>query len=152
MDAARFAAVALALPGVLVAIGTAVALGRTALDEPPMWPRREVNLAEAAATRDEAEVVRLVEGGADPDVRYPIGRGFVAGGPTELTPLEASVANDDPAMLEQLLQHGAAFDAATWNRLRCIAEGEGVIAELDRRRPPDTDLHCAGVVRPWESD
>jgi hypothetical protein len=152
MDASRLVTIVLALPGVVVAAATAMALGLTVFGEPPMWPRREVHLAEAAGTRDESEAVRLVESGADPNVRYPIGRGLIDGGPTELTPLEAAVANDDPAMLAQLLHHGATFDAPTWNRLRCIAEGQDVIVELDRRKPNGADLQCAGIVRPWEGD
>jgi hypothetical protein len=98
--------------------------------------------------RDEAEVVRLIEQGHDPDARYDIRPGLIFTYATRLTPLEAAVATDDPQMV-RLLAKGAVMDAALWTYLRCIAEGDEVPPTLDQYRPAGTLLRCDGVSAPW---
>ena len=148
----RWAAVALAAPGCLLAAASAVALILAALDRHPMWPHQPTNLAEAAGVRDEAEVVRLIQQGDDPNVRYPIRPGLIFDVPLRLTPLEAAVAADDVQMVGHLLANRVVMDAALWTYLRCIADGDDVPPALDRSRPPGALLRCDGVSPPWPSD
>jgi hypothetical protein len=144
------AALAAALPGTLLAALSVVALTLGIRGEPPMWPHADLTLAEAAGAREEAEVIRLIEQGQDPDARYPVREGLVLERPARLTPLEAAVMNDDEAIARQLLARGAAPDATSWVVLRCLAAGSPRVAPvLDAYRPsgrPD----CAGVKPPWD--
>jgi hypothetical protein len=148
----KWAAIALAAPGCLLAVASAVALALAAFDRHPMWPHQSYNLAEAAGVRDQAEVARLIEDGADPNARYPVTPGFIFDAPTRLTPLEAAVAADDALMLGRLLAEGARLDAALWAYLRCIAGGDEVPPLLEQHRPPGAELQCDGVRPPWPVD
>ena len=145
-------AIALAAPGCLLAVGTAIGLVMTVFGQSPMWPHRSVNLAEAAGVYDEAAMVRLIEDGMNPDERYPIRPGLIFGYQMQLTPLEAAVANDDPTMVARLVEKGATLDARVWTHLRCIAEGDRVRLVLDELRPSDATHTCEGVVRPWRAN
>jgi hypothetical protein len=145
-------AIALAVPGCLVGVATAIGLVMTVFGQSPMWPHQPVNLAEAAGVYDEAAMVRLIEDGMDPDARYPIRPGLIFGYQMNLTPLEAAVANDDPAMVTRLVEKGATLDARVWTHLRCIADGERVLSKLDELRPAGAAEACEGVVKPWKDD
>ena len=144
----RPAAIAVAAPGCLLAAASLVALMMTAFGDDPMWPHESVNLAEAAGTREEAEVVRLIEQGQDPNGRYPAREGLVLERAAKLTPLEAAVLNDDPAIVRQLLARGASADGTSWGALRCVA-GSRVAPILDEYRP-STSPDCAGIKTPWD--
>jgi hypothetical protein len=119
-----------------------------AVDQPPMWPFETYTLSEAAAARDEAEVVRLIERGEDPNGRYSVRAGLVLERTSRLTPLEAAVLNDDPAITRQLLARGVRLDDVSWTAIRCQA-GSRAAAVLDESRgtaSPD----CAGIKTPWD--
>jgi hypothetical protein len=146
---ATWAALALAMPGCLLALGLTAALPLAAFGQRVMWPHESYNLAEAAAARDEAEVVRLIEDGHDPNIRYPVQAGLVFEKPTHLTPLEAAIAANDAAVFRQLLAKGAAIDASLWAYLRCVADDSRVAPVLDAHRPPNVVLGCDGVRLPW---
>jgi len=133
-------------------VATGVGLAMTVFGQSPMWPHQPVNLAEAAGVYDESEMVRLIEGGMNPDDRYPVRPGLIFAYPMTLTPLEAAVANDDPTMVNRLIEKGATLDARVWTHLRCIADGERVPSLLDELRPSDATQTCEGVVRPWQAD
>lgn len=148
----KWAAVALAAPGCLLAAASVVALTLAAFDRHPMWPHQGFNLAEAAAVRDEAEMVRLIEQGEDPNARYAIEPGLLFDAPIRLTPLEAAVAADDAEMIGRLLTNGASMDAALWAHLRCIAEGDDAPSMLDRYQPAGALLRCDDVSPPWAPD
>ena len=148
----KWAAVALAAPGCLLAAASVVALTLAAFDRHPMWPHQASNLAEAAAVRDEAEVVRLIEKGDDPNSRYDVQSGLLFGFPVRLTPLEAAVARDDAEMVKRLLANGVRMDTALWTHLRCIAGGDNVPPTLDLFRPEGAVAACDGVRPPWRLD
>lgn len=147
----RWAAVILAAPGCLLAAAAAGVVILSAVDFHPLWPQ-PTNLAEAAAVRDEGEVVSLIQQGYDPNVRYAIRQGWLFDLPSRLTPLEAAVASDDGTMVGRLLANGAFIDGVLWTHLRCIAEGDEVPPTLDRYRPAGALLRCDGVIPPWPSD
>ena len=109
-------ALAVALPGCLLAAASVVALTMAAFGEHPMWPHEDVNLAEAAGVREEAEVTRLIEQGQDPNASYPVRSGLLFERPARLTPLEAAVINDDPAIVAVLFANGAAAGRAVVGR------------------------------------
>ena len=152
MNMSKAAAIALAAPGCLLAVATGIGVVMTVFGQSPMWPYQPVNLAEAAGVYAEAEMVRLIEDGANPNDRYPIRPGLIFGYPMNLTPLEAAVANDDPTMVARLIKEGAKLDARVWTHLRCIADGERVRTVLDELRPSGAAQTCEGVVRPWRPD
>ena len=146
----RPAALAVALPGCLLAAATVVALTLAAFGEHPMWPHENVNLAEAAGVREEAEVVRLIEQGQNPNASYPVRSGLLFERPMRLTPLEAAVINDDPAIVAVLFAHGAAVDGPSWVALRCFAGNSRVSPVLEAHRPVAVPLKCAGQKTPWD--
>ena len=140
---------ALAAPACVLAAGLALALALGAFGHHPMWPHHPLNLSEAAAVRDEAEVVRLIGYGEDPNVRRDIRPGVLFNYAVRLTPLEAAVASRRAQMVERLLANGALMDADLWNSLRCLARGHEVPHVLDRHRPEGAGLRCEGISRPW---
>jgi hypothetical protein len=146
----NWAAIAVGAPGCLLALVSAVALTLAALGRYPMWPHEEINLAEAAGVREEAEVVRLIELGQDPNARYPVRAGLVFDRIARLTPLEAAVLNDDPAIAAQLFARGVALEGSSWVALRCFAPGLRVVPVLDAHRPAGATLDCDQVRTPWD--
>lgn len=146
----RPAALAVALPGCLLAAASVVALTMAAFGEHPMWPHEDVNLAEAAGVREEAEVTRLIEQGQDPNASYPVRTGLLFERPATLTPLEAAVINDDPAIVAVLFANGAAVDGPSWVALRCFAGNSRVSLILEAHRPAAVPLECAGLKTPWD--
>lgn len=113
-----------------------------------MWPDHRLNLSEAAAASDEAEVVRLIGHGEDPNIRRDIRPGLLFDHAVRLTPLEAAVVSQRTVMVERLLGNGALMDAVTWNQLRCLADGYEMPPFLDRRRPAGAVMRCEAVSVP----
>ena len=136
---------ALAAPGCLVVAGLTAGLALAPFDRHPLWPRQQLNLSEAAAVRDVAEIVRLIESSEDPDAARDVRSGLLTEHAVRLTPLEAAVAAGDPEIARVLLVNGASMDAQVWNRLRCSAEGHEITEYLDRRRPLQAVLDCDGA-------
>lgn len=138
----RAAAVATGLPGLMVAsaCGISVLLAMVGVDT--LWPRTELNLAEAAAVRDAAEVVRLMERGDSLVTSWPVRAGLVGESATSLTPLEAAIASRDRNMIDLLYDAGAQLDAAQWVLIRCAADIQEVMDALDARQPADASLEC----------
>lgn len=144
------AAVALAIPGCLLAVASVGALSLAAVGRYPMWRHLPLNLGESAGARDEAEVVRLIERGDNPDARYPIRPGILSNRPLNLLPLEAAIARDDRAIVSQLLSKGASLDAGLWSELRCFA-GERTAPILDEHRPAAAARpQCGDKDAPWD--
>ena len=137
--------IALAAPGCLVVAGMMAGLVLAPFDRHPIWPRQELNLSEAAAVRDVAEIVRLIESSENPDAARDVRPGFLADHAVRATPLEAAVAVRDPEIARVLLVNGARMDAQVWNRLRCSAEDAEMIAYLDARRPVNAIIACTGL-------
>ena len=134
---------ALTIPGCLVIAGLAAALLLAPFGRHPLWVQADLNLSEAAAVRDAAEIVRLIEEQSeDPNAVREVRPGLLADQAIRVAPLEAAVAAKDVEIARVLLVNGAAMDADTWNRLRCSAEGDEMTGFLDRRRPAGAVLRC----------
>ena len=118
----------------------------------PLWRVEPLTLAEAAALRDNGEVVRLIDAGEDPNGAGTVRAELLHNDPLTVTPLEAAVGSDRVDMMEVLLDHGAVLDAATWTRLMCFAtaiEADESRALLEQRRPDGASLACDHVQTPW---
>jgi len=138
----KWAAIALAAPGCVLAAFSVIVPAMAGVGHDPVWPHEPYNLAEAAAVRDEAEVVRLIEQGHDPNMRYDVRARWVFDHPTRLTPLEAAVVRDDPEIVRQLLAKGAVMNEGLWARLRCAAASPSLRAVLDQYRPASAPQDC----------
>jgi hypothetical protein len=118
----------------------------------PLWPADVVTLGEAVATGNQAEVLRQVSLGTDPNVPSRIRTGLLtSSGEVTLTALEAAVLARRADMLALMLANGPPPDGAVLQRLRCFERFEPEPAIEERLRTFDSDrpLECAGVVRPF---
>jgi hypothetical protein len=145
-------AVAFAVPGGALVIATAVMLMGLPLGADPLWRVEPITLAEASALRDNGEVVRQIEAGADPNAPSRVRADVLRADAVVVTPLEAAVASDRGDMVQVLVEQGATLDAATWNRLACFAsrlEADDALAALEARRPSGAPADCEHVQTPW---
>lgn len=144
--------VAVAAPALLLAAIEAAFLVGSVADSQLRWPRYTMNLAEASAVRDAAEVVRQLEAGADPNRRRTVRAGLLADEPIAVTPLEAAVMVRRSELVRMLHQHGARLEPDAWRRGICGAERDGleeIAAALALFAPPDAQLSCTGDEEPW---
>jgi hypothetical protein len=123
-----------------------------------LWPPDEVTLAEAIATRNNAEALRLIAIGADPNQPSRVRGGLLSEGyDVVVTPVEAAVGAQRADSLRMLLAHGAVIDERELRILRCyerVRRDSGVREILDIRATgePSTTLgpgpDCSGVRLP----
>lgn len=91
-----------------------------------MWPAEAVTLAEAAATRNSAEVLRLVGRGHDPSRRERVRAALLSTRRDRLlTPLEAAVWTGSSDIVRLLLDNHARADRVVRDELRCLANEVG---------------------------
>jgi hypothetical protein len=106
---------------------------------PTFWHGGPLNLAEAAALRDQGEVARLIETGTDPNTEYALRSNVLS--VSRATPLEAAVLARRAEIVQLLMHEGAAVDERTWRHLHCLAAEIGerdVIDAIDAYRPATT--------------
>lgn len=96
-----------ALPAFLLAAFSVVLLGLAAVDRHPFWPHVSITLSEAAAAGDAGEVVRLLGQGQDPNGRYTVKAGLLAGRRLVVTPLDAAARAGNPQIEALLVGAGA---------------------------------------------
>jgi len=84
-----------------------------------------LTLAEAAAIRDEAEVLKQVRAGADPNARALVRRGILSDPEYLLTPLEAATAARHVDVVRLLVRTGAALDGVNFPILYCLSVRNG---------------------------
>lgn len=133
---------------VLTATIVVTAMAGHALFEGPP----DLTLAEAAALRDHARLLSLIEAGADPDAQAPVRSGLARRDVPSLTPLEAAIGEHHPETVEFLIDHGARVDAANLSRLMCFALQEhqdDAITALSRHAPAASPPDCSAVDLPW---
>ena len=78
-----------------------------AIGTDPFWPTPVLNVAEAAAVRDHAEVVRLIQQGEDPNRRWPVRIDLLDSQAHMMTPLEAAIEIRRLELVQLLIKHGA---------------------------------------------
>jgi len=148
----RWLALSAAIPAFVLAAVEVSMLVIAIFSGHPLWRSETLNLSEAAALRDTAEVARLVERGEDPNIRRTVRAGFLDGDAHAVTPVEAATFNRRPELVHLLMTDGAKLDESTCTRLRCFAQHNGrdeVADELDTWRPPGASLQCSGAERAW---
>lgn len=128
------AAIAVAAPPAAACAVALLLLAGWAVGWHPFWPTPDVTLSEAAAVRDDAEVVRLIEQGHDPSRRWAVRSGIIDGDGHLLTPLEAAVMIRRLQTVELLLREGAVLTAEQRNALIELADAHSApdIAEYLR--------------------
>jgi len=132
-----------AAPVVVLAVCWLAVLGWVLVDGHPIWTVRPRNLAEAAAFRDGAEVVRRVSAGERISVPAEVRPGFISGSAAvTVTPLEAAAKARRIEIIRLLLDLEPAVDPATWARAWCIEEDEGIRAALADSRPGAATTEC----------
>jgi len=117
-----------------------------------LWPPDEVTLSEALATRNNAEAVRLIEGGANPNQPSRVRDGLLTSGyAVTIKPIEAAVGARRADSVRTLLANGAAVDQEELKVLRCLEQtrhDSGVSELLAAQSTSDVD--CSGVRSPLE--
>jgi hypothetical protein len=126
-----------------------------------LWPPDQVTLAEAIATRNNAEALRLITLGANPNERSRVRDGLLTNGyDVVVLPVEAAVGAQRADSLRMLLANGAAVDDRELRVLRCYERtrrDSGVREILDMRasglsdeaRSAKAELpDCSGVRLP----
>ena len=115
-----------------------------------LWPPDDVTLSEAAATRNNAEAVRLIDSGADPNEPSRVRAGLLTSGyAVTIKPIEAAVGAQRADSLQTLLANGAAADQEELRVLRCLEQtrhDSGVRELLAAHSTADID--CSGVRSP----
>lgn len=113
------------------------------------WPIVEMTLPEAAALKDAAVVVQLIERGADPNRPASVRAGIFKGEALTLTPLQSAVATRRLEMVTLLVSNGAAPDAEERLVLACFAresDAPDIVAFFGGLESPSI---CEGVDLPW---
>ena len=115
-----------------------------------LWPPDQVTLAEAIATRNNAEALRLITLGASPNQPSRVRDGLLTNGyDVVVTPVEAAVGAQRADSLRMLLANGAVVDEGELRVLRCYERtrrDSGVREILDAGAPGEPD--CTGVRLP----
>lgn len=102
-----------------------------------LWPPDDVTLAEAAATGNGAEVIRLVRAGRDPNGRSRVRRDVLDSQFHVYSPLEAAVVARSPEIMTLLLRLGAAPADGDVRALWCL-----------ERRAPSNDTRAVLATLP----
>lgn len=134
-------AVGLVGPQIVLAALSVVLIGLGWFDRNPFWSATTLTLSEAAALRDQAAAVVLLESGADPDRPYSVRAGLTADRALDLTPVQAAIREDRPEMVDLLLSHGLVANAGQiceWLKLATTDAKSDVIDYLQARFPNES--------------
>ena len=112
---------AVALPPLVLGVVTLLFLVLSVFGANPLWPRTPLNPAEAVATGDEAEFIRLIQGGADPNARVVVRAGLRESVDVPMTPLEAAVDTQSAVALQTVFKYGGLVNGDTARGVMCIA-------------------------------
>ena len=115
---------ALGLPGVMVALVIVVSLGLEAAGVFPFEPAGQMTLPEAAALESEADIVRLLRAGANPNTAARVRRTRIRAVQAALTPLEAAMSSRHVSVMTLLVDNGAVLDARNLPELWCLAASQ----------------------------
>lgn len=139
----RIAAALACVPAVVVAL-----IGAWGVVANPtggwIWPPDDVNVSEAVATRNYAELVRLLDNGADPTRPNLVQASLLTSRPVVAIPVEAAVMARNGTMLSLLINKGAVVTPRMVGKLKCLNSeypDREVKEMLDRMAPGDPP-HC----------
>jgi hypothetical protein len=143
---------AMALPAMVwlavsVAMLAAVPFGYRALAAPA-----DLNMAEAAILRDEAEVLRQLRLGVDANAPQSIRPGIFTDDLYTMTPFEAAIAARHLEIITLLAGNGATLDDSNLPRLVCLSRASGaseITQWLEQRSPSPVPADCHDVRLPW---
>ena len=148
--------VLLSLPGVVLGLLSALMMAAALLGSHPLWEEHPLNMAEAAALRDPATVLLLLERGENPAERRPIRAGVLFDRPMLLTPLEAAIAARRPEVVELLLTAPKAAAPVDWLYAHCLAVSVDdsdiqrvVHTHADAKFATRGTVDCSTRSRPW---
>ena len=134
-------------PPALVTLAWLTVLGVSwATSQHPIWTATPRNLTEAAALRDGAAIVRLVERGEHLDRPGEIRRDILSTQTRRLTPVEAAAGARDREILQLLIDLGAVFDALVWQGAWCISNAAPVRELLTVHRPAGAEDYCDPAI------
>jgi len=105
-----------------------------------VWPPDDVNVSEAVATRNYAELVRLLENGADPTRPNLVRASILTSRPVVVIPVEAAVMARNAGMLGLLMDKGAVVTPSMAGKLKCLNveyPDQDIKAMLDQVAPGD---------------
>ena len=117
-----------------------------------LWPPDNVTLSEAVATRNNAEALRLMEQGADPNRPGRVRDGLLTNGyAVTIKPIEAAVGAQRADSVRMLLANGVLVDDDERRMLLCLEQTrrdsgvrELLVAESDDQ------VNCDGLRSPLE--
>lgn len=144
----KWAFAAATTPVVLLASVWLLALALGLAGRHPLWNTQPRNLAEAAAFRDGAAIVRGVRAGEQLSATAEVRGGFLSSDPTIVTPLEAAARAGREEIVRLLVDLGAPVDAGVWRRAWCSTSAAAVRAELALVRPDDATESCETETSP----
>ena len=151
-DTTRAVRLALAAPVVVWLAAAAAILLASSVGYRALAAPGDFTLAEAAALRDEADVLRQIGAGADPNARAVIRRGMLSDPEFLMTPLEAAVAARHDLVVGLLLANGARLDHANWPALYCLAQdrdADEIVVLLTQHAPAGAATDCRDVRLPF---
>ena len=144
--------VALALPVLAGLAAAALILAATLIGYRALAAPLDLTMSEAAVLRDEAEVLRQIANGSDPNVAQPIRPGIFNDDSLVMTPFEAAIAARHVEVVQLLAGNGARLDESNLPRLICLARRSAaadILAFLEARSASSPAADCSGVRLPW---
>ena len=118
-------ATVVAVPPLLVFGAVGFVLLAAAFGFHPMRSIEELTLPEAAALRDRARIMTLIDSGHDPNARDRVRAGVFVDRELHLTPIEAAIGTREIGLVRYLLEYGATIDEAARPELICLADNVG---------------------------
>ena len=128
------------------AIVIAALIGYRALAAPA-----DLTLSEAAAIRDEAEVLRQIGAGADPNIPSRVRPGLIGDPEYLMTSLEAATVAGHLEVLQLLVRNGATVNESNFPVLYCLAQesdASDIVSFLQEHVPSGVVFECEGVRLP----
>ena len=141
----------LGLPGVGLAAVLASALLLAAGGLPPFTDPGRMTLAEAAALESDADVVRLLRAGVDPNAPAQVRRTRIRPVGGLMTPLEAAMTSRHVSVMDLLVEGGATLDAVRFPALWCVAASQrnaDAQAWLRARVSEPAPTDCSAIAYP----
>ncbi|MGE0392008.1 MAG: hypothetical protein AB7I25_01935 [Vicinamibacterales bacterium] len=145
------AALAIGLPGGLLAVVIALALLLRVIEVAPFSSAERMTLPEAAALESDADVVRLLRAGADPNRAERVRRTRIRAVNAAMTPLEAAMTSRHVSVMAYLVAGGARLGTAQMPVLWCLAVSQRNIDAqewLRAREGFEPPADCADVRYP----